>query len=101
MRNPLYPFSAVTGLHDLDQWTQSQLLLAVLAIVTNVLRPGGTFVAKIFAKEKADLLFCQVGQAHLIKLTSPDSRIPQIGEFLKAKGVFRQWTRCHTSKLFS
>lgn len=49
----------VTGLHDLDQWTQSQLLLAVLAIVTNVLRPGGTFVAKIFAKEKADLLFCQ------------------------------------------
>lgn len=50
----------VTGLHDLDQWTQSQLLLAVLAIVTNVLRPGGTFVAKIFAKEKADLLFCQV-----------------------------------------
>ena len=54
------PGHAVTGLHDLDEWVQAQLLLAALAIVVNVLRPGGTFVAKIFKKDKADLLYSQV-----------------------------------------
>ena len=53
-------FCAVTGLHDLDEWVQSQLLLAALAIVTNVLSPGGIFVAKIFRTERADLLVSQV-----------------------------------------
>ena len=38
----------VTGLHDLDQQVQLQLILAALAVVTAVLRPGGSFVAKIF-----------------------------------------------------
>lgn len=38
----------VTGLHDLDEYVQSQLLLAALTIVTHVLSEGGTFVAKIF-----------------------------------------------------
>lgn len=50
---------AVTGLHDVDEFVQSQLLLAALSIVTNVLRPGGDFVAKIFRKDKADLLYAQ------------------------------------------
>jgi tRNA (cytidine32/guanosine34-2'-O)-methyltransferase len=38
----------VTGLHDLDQYVQLQLILAALTVVTHVLRPGGTLVAKIF-----------------------------------------------------
>jgi tRNA (cytidine32/guanosine34-2'-O)-methyltransferase len=38
----------VTGLHDLDQHVQLQLILAALTVVTHVLKPGGTFVAKIF-----------------------------------------------------
>lgn len=38
----------VTGLHDLDQYVQLQLILAALTVVTHVLRPGGTFIAKIF-----------------------------------------------------
>lgn len=38
----------VTGLHDLDEYVQAQLILAALTIVTHVLRPGGVFVAKIF-----------------------------------------------------
>ena len=38
----------VTGLHDIDEYIQAQLLLAALNITTHVLRPGGTFVAKIF-----------------------------------------------------
>eukprot|EP01032_Pedospumella_encystans_P032017 gene32017-36147_t len=38
----------VTGLHDIDEYMQAQLLLAALNITTNILRPGGNFVAKIF-----------------------------------------------------
>lgn len=38
----------VTGMHDLDEYVQAQLLLAALMITTQLLRPGGTFVAKIF-----------------------------------------------------
>eukprot|EP00672_Neobodo_designis_P020117 CAMPEP_0174831416 /NCGR_PEP_ID=MMETSP1114-20130205/3075_1 /TAXON_ID=312471 /ORGANISM="Neobodo designis, Strain CCAP 1951/1" /LENGTH=297 /DNA_ID=CAMNT_0016065239 /DNA_START=100 /DNA_END=990 /DNA_ORIENTATION=+ len=38
----------VTGLHELDEYVQHQLLLAAQNISTFVLAPGGTFVAKIF-----------------------------------------------------
>lgn len=38
----------VTGLHDLDEYLQHQLLLAALNITTFVLKEGGCFVAKIF-----------------------------------------------------
>lgn len=37
----------VTGLHDMDEFVQAQLMLAALNIVTHVLRRGGTFVAKV------------------------------------------------------
>ncbi|CAG5957535.1 unnamed protein product, partial [Menidia menidia] len=35
----------VTGLHDVDEYIQAQLLLAALNITTHVLKPGGAFVA--------------------------------------------------------
>jgi len=38
----------VTGLHELDEYVQHQLLLAALNITTVVLEEGGCFVAKIF-----------------------------------------------------
>lgn len=38
----------VTGLHELDEYVQHQLLLAALNITTFVLEEGGCFVAKIF-----------------------------------------------------
>lgn len=38
----------VTGIHELDEYVQHQLLLAALNITTFVLRPGGTYVAKMF-----------------------------------------------------
>ncbi len=50
----------VTGLHDLDEYVQSQLLLAALAIVTATLRPGGTFIAKIFRGKDISLLYSQL-----------------------------------------
>ncbi|ONK75005.1 uncharacterized protein A4U43_C03F12320 [Asparagus officinalis] len=50
----------VTGLHDMDEFVQSQLILAALTIVTHVLRVGGKFIAKIFRGTDASLLYCQV-----------------------------------------
>ncbi|KAH3743931.1 ribosomal RNA methyltransferase 1 [Pelomyxa schiedti] len=50
----------VTGMHDLDQFVQAQLLLAALNITTHVIRPGGTFLAKIFRGKDVSLLYAQL-----------------------------------------
>ncbi|KAL0085768.1 FtsJ-like methyltransferase-domain-containing protein [Phycomyces blakesleeanus] len=50
----------VTGLHDMDEYIQAQLLLAALNITTHVLRPGGCFVAKIFRGKDITLLYSQL-----------------------------------------
>eukprot|EP00039_Didymoeca_costata_P000064 m.44000 g.44000 ORF g.44000 m.44000 type:complete len:380 (-) comp10032_c0_seq1:2573-3712(-) len=50
----------VTGLHDLDEYIQAQLLLAALNITTCVLKPGGAFVAKIFRGKDVTLLYSQL-----------------------------------------
>ncbi|OMO97507.1 hypothetical protein COLO4_14570 [Corchorus olitorius] len=50
----------VTGLHDMDEFVQSQLILAGLTIVTHVLKQGGKFIAKIFRGKDTSLLYCQL-----------------------------------------
>ncbi|XP_073297920.1 uncharacterized protein [Primulina huaijiensis] len=50
----------VTGLHDMDEFVQSQLILAGLTIVTHILKAGGKFIAKIFRGKDASLLYCQL-----------------------------------------
>jgi tRNA (cytidine32/guanosine34-2'-O)-methyltransferase len=50
----------VTGLHDLDEYVQGQLLLAALCIVVATLKPGGTFVSKIFRGKDVSLLYSQL-----------------------------------------
>lgn len=50
----------VTGLHDLDEFVQGQLLLAALNITTQILRSGGTFIAKIFRGADVELLYDQL-----------------------------------------
>ncbi|GAB4816957.1 hypothetical protein N2152v2_004003 [Parachlorella kessleri] len=50
----------VTGLHDMDEYVQSQLILAALTIVTHILREGGTFIAKIFRGKDVSLLYSQL-----------------------------------------
>lgn len=50
----------VTGIHDLDEFIQAQLLLAALNITTHVLKRNGTFVAKIFRGKDITLLLMQL-----------------------------------------
>ncbi|KAG7691390.1 hypothetical protein KL933_005296 [Ogataea haglerorum] len=51
----------VTGLHDLDEYIQAQLVLCALRLATCLLKEGGTFVAKIFRGRDIDLLYSQLG----------------------------------------
>ena len=50
----------VTGMHDLDEYIQGQLLLSALAITTHLLREGGAFVAKIFRGRGSPMLYAQL-----------------------------------------
>ncbi|XP_050437318.1 uncharacterized protein LOC126843684 [Adelges cooleyi] len=50
----------VTGLHDLDEYIQAQLLLAALNITTYLLKPRGTFVGKIFRGKDVSILIAQL-----------------------------------------
>jgi len=53
----------VTGLHDIDEYVQGQLVLSAVNITTKILRPGGSFVAKIFRGRDISLL---IGQMRLL-----------------------------------
>lgn len=52
----------VTGLHDIDEFIQAQLILAALNITTHVLKIGekSRFVAKIFRGKDITLLYSQL-----------------------------------------
>ncbi|PSN58508.1 putative tRNA (cytidine(32)/guanosine(34)-2'-O)-methyltransferase [Blattella germanica] len=74
----------VTGLHDIDEFVQGQLLLAAINITTYVLSPGGTFVAKIFRGKDVTYLLSQL---HLlfryVTITKPrSSRSTSIESFV-------------------
>ncbi|GAB6031683.1 Putative tRNA (cytidine(32)/guanosine(34)-2'-O)-methyltransferase [Chamberlinius hualienensis] len=50
----------VTGLHDIDEYIQSQLLLSAVNITTHVLKTGGCFIAKIFRGKDSNLIYSQL-----------------------------------------
>jgi len=52
----------VTGLHDVDEYLQGQLLLAAMLITTHVLCERGTFVAKMFRGRNVGFLTAQLRQ---------------------------------------
>lgn len=74
----------VTGLHCMDIYIQAQLLLGALHITCNVLKFGGTFVAKIFRGKDNDLLTNQLlsvfKEVHVVKPSS--SRNSSIESFV-------------------
>ncbi|CAI5490095.1 unnamed protein product, partial [Closterium sp. Naga37s-1] len=78
----------VTGLHDLDEFVQAQLILAALVIVTHTLRPGGSFVAKIFRGKDISLLYCQLRVFfHHVTCAKPkSSRNSSIEAFVVCRG---------------
>jgi tRNA (cytidine32/guanosine34-2'-O)-methyltransferase len=49
----------VTGLHDIDEFMQAQLLVAALTLATFVLEVNGDFVAKIFRGRDVALLYAR------------------------------------------
>lgn len=61
----------VTGLHDFDEYVQQQLVVAALGVCARVLRPGGSFVAKVFRGPESGLLWEQMrvlfADVHLAK----------------------------------
>jgi 23S rRNA U2552 (ribose-2'-O)-methylase RlmE/FtsJ len=81
----------VTGLHDIDEYVQAQLLLAAMNITTHLLKNGGTFVAKIFRGRDVTLLYSQLRIFFpQVTVTKPmSSRNSSIG-----KAYFRKFGCC-------
>ncbi|XP_051153080.1 putative tRNA (cytidine(32)/guanosine(34)-2'-O)-methyltransferase [Leptopilina boulardi] len=77
----------VTGLHDMDVFVQSQLLLAALNITTHILKPMGTFVAKIFRADDMSLLYSQlkIFFSSVIVTKPPSSRNSSFEAFVVCK----------------
>lgn len=73
----------MTGLHDMDEYVQSQLILAALVIVVRTLRPGGAFLAKVFRGKDISLLYAQV----LAVTLSPHIRGPYRMLFVSASSA--------------
>jgi tRNA (cytidine32/guanosine34-2'-O)-methyltransferase len=78
----IHPFS-VTGLHDIDEYVQSQLLLAALTITIHILAPEGKFVAKIFRGKDISFLYSQLQSIfYQVSVTKPrSSRVSSIGMY--------------------
>ena len=78
----------VTGLHDLDIYIQSSLLSSALSLALQILKPGGTFVAKIFRGKDIDLIFAQMrcffDEVHCAKPRS--SRASSLEAFVVCRG---------------
>lgn len=89
----------VTGLHELDEFMQSSLLLSSLLMAASLLAPGGSFVTKIFTgpntisfhQEQFQLFFRQV------TLYKPPSSRPSSAEHFF---VCKDFTDCKDHKAF-
>uniref|UniRef100_A0A7S1TL31 Putative tRNA (cytidine(32)/guanosine(34)-2'-O)-methyltransferase n=1 Tax=Erythrolobus australicus TaxID=1077150 RepID=A0A7S1TL31_9RHOD len=47
----------VTGVHDIDEYVQAELIFAALGVAVRLLKEGGTFVAKVFRQQDTELLY--------------------------------------------
>lgn len=79
----------VTGLHDMDEYVQAQLVLAALNIACVLLRPGGTFVAKIFRGREIALLYDQLREffpSSVLSVKPRSSRASSLEAFVVCRG---------------
>jgi tRNA (cytidine32/guanosine34-2'-O)-methyltransferase len=78
----------VTGLHDIDEWLQWQLLVAASNIATHVLAPGGAFFAKMFTGPNTALLVATLRALFSeVEVFKPHSSRPGSHEaFIVARG---------------
>eukprot|EP00657_Telonema_sp_P-1_P011661 TRINITY_DN7001_c0_g1_i1.p1 TRINITY_DN7001_c0_g1~~TRINITY_DN7001_c0_g1_i1.p1 ORF type:complete len:187 (+),score=53.15 TRINITY_DN7001_c0_g1_i1:65-562(+) len=78
----------VSGMHDIDEYIQAQLILAAVNITTQLLRTGGSFVAKIFRGRDASLLYSQLSLFFQdVVVTKPkSSRNSSIEAFVVCRG---------------
>lgn len=78
----------VTGIHDLDEYMQCQLLGSALGITREILKAGGTFVAKVFRSREIIDVYAQLRlfflQVHCYKPRS--SRISSAECFVVCTG---------------
>lgn len=78
----------VTGLHDIDEYIQAELLLSALNITTHVLKDGGTYIAKIFRGKDVTLLYAQLKLffEHVTVAKPRSSRNSSIESFVVCRG---------------
>lgn len=78
----------VTGVHEMDEYMQNQLIVSALSIATFVLEPGGKFVAKIFKGYANGLLESQMLTffKHFTIYKPPSSRASSIESFVVCSG---------------
>lgn len=74
----------MTGLHDIDQYIQSQLLVAALDICIKTLSTGGTFISKVFKGHDTTFLFSQFKTLfkHVDLVKPKSSRISSAEHFI-------------------
>ncbi|KEP62058.1 UNVERIFIED_CONTAM: ribosomal RNA large subunit methyltransferase FTSJ1, putative [Hammondia hammondi] len=78
----------VTGMHDIDEFIQAQLLFAALRVACKVLKSGGVFVCKAFRGEQIPLVYVQLKTLFAeVRCCKPAaSRNSSIEAFLVCKG---------------
>lgn len=78
----------VTGLHDMDEYVQAQLVLAALNISCLLLQEGGCFVAKIFRGKEIALLYDQLSVyfAQVSSVKPRSSRASSLEAFVVCRG---------------
>ncbi|AQZ09479.1 TRM7 (YBR061C) [Zygosaccharomyces parabailii] len=78
----------VTGLHDLDEYVQQQLIMSALQLTVCVLKKGGTFIAKIFRGRDIDLIYAQLGYLfdHVTCAKPRSSRGSSLEAFIVCQG---------------
>eukprot|EP00759_Apiculatamorpha_spiralis_P012894 PhF_6_TR19744/c0_g1_i1/m.28810/K14864/FTSJ1, TRM7; tRNA (cytidine32/guanosine34-2'-O)-methyltransferase len=78
----------VTGLHELDEYLQHELLFAAANISTCLLRPGGSFIAKMFRGKSTPLLTSKLRTffRHVVVMKPRASRTSSMESFVVGMG---------------